>query len=172
MRRRSVAGHGEGPLTVRPLDEVLAYQNDEVVQRFASDFKTSRAEADEIFLETKRWLWLCADEMARAKDGLGEKIPLLSEARAIDLMWHTFVIFTRDYDRFCQKYFGFYVHHQPRTQVEKNAWAKKVEEDPEGAMRERRAMMKRGYELVYDRLGASVLKTWCEDFPARFAKLG
>lgn len=156
---------------IQPLDVVLAYENDEVVQRFASDFKVSRQDADEVFLETKRWLWLCADEMSRAKDGLGERIPLLSEARAIDLMWHTFVIFTRDYARFCEKYFGFFVHHQPRTQVEKDAWAKRIEADREGALRERRALMRRGYELVCDRLGQGVLKKWCEDFPARFSAL-
>ena len=153
---------------IRALDEVLAYRNDEVVQRFAADHAVTRADAEEIFLETKRWLWLCASQMSSAEDGVGEGIPLLSEARAIDLMWHTFLLFSKDYAKFCQMHFGFFVHHQPRTQVEKEAWERQVRENPTEALRERREMLRRGYEEVCQRLGAATLRKWCEDFPARF----
>ncbi len=156
---------------VKPLSEVLTYENDEVVSRFASDYSVSRADAEEVFLETKRWLWLCADEMAHSGNGIGQKIPLLSEARVIDLMWHTFVIFTRDYAMFCDEYFGFFVHHQPRTRVEKEAWDRRVAEDRTAAIAERRAMLRQGYEIVCDRLGQATLKKWCDDFPTRFARL-
>jgi hypothetical protein len=155
-------------VSVRPLEEVLAYQNDEVVHRFCNDNGIAHADADEIFLETKRWLWLCASEMASAADGIGERIPLLSEARVIDLMWHTFLLFTRDYATFCQKYFGFFVHHHPRMRGEKEAWQKRIAEDRDGAVAERRKMLRRAYELVCDRLGQPTLKKWCEDFPTRF----
>jgi hypothetical protein len=155
-------------LSVKPLDEVLRYQNDEVVHRYVVDHEVSRADADEIFLETKRWLWLCASEMAAAPDGIGNRIPLLSEARVLDLMWHTFLLFTRDYADFCQKYFGFYVHHHPRTRVEKEAWDRRIAEDAPAAIAERRKLLREGYELVCDRLGQATLKKWCEDFPARF----
>jgi hypothetical protein len=155
-------------LTLKPLEEVLRYQNDEVVDRFSRDNGIPEADAKEIFLETKRWLWLCADEMARSGDGIGEKIPLLSEARVIDLMWHTFLLFTSDYARFCQKYFGFFVHHQPRLRVEKDAWDRRVAKDRDAAVAERRKTLRRGYELVCERLGQDTLRKWCEDFPSRF----
>jgi len=153
---------------VRPLDEVLRYENDEVVHRFTADHGIEKADAEEIFLETKRWLWLCASEMASAENGIGERIPLLSEARVIDLMWHTFLLFTRDYADFCQKYFGFYVHHHPRTHVEKMAWERRVAEDRDAALAERRAMLRKAYVAVCDRLGERTLQKWCEDFPMRF----
>jgi hypothetical protein len=153
---------------LRGLEEVLRYKNDEVVHRFSSDHGIAKADAEEIFLETKRWLWLCASEMASAPDGIGERIPLLSEARVLDLMWHTFVIFTRDYAAFCQEYFGFFVHHHPRTRVEKEAWDRRVAKDSAGAIAERRAMLRQAYVMVCDRLGKDTLKKWCEDFPARF----
>jgi hypothetical protein len=155
-------------VTVLPLDEVLRYQNDEVVHRFSSDHSISVADAEEIFLETKRWLWLCASQMAAAPNGIGERIPLLSEARVLDLMWHTFLIFTTDYAAFCEKYFGFFVHHHPRMRAEKEAWTKRIAEDKEGAIAERRAMLRKAYILVADRLGTATLKKWCDDFPSRF----
>lgn len=155
-------------MTVSPLDEVLRYRNDEVVHRFSADHSISKADSEEIFLETKRWLWLCANEMAAASDGIGERIPLLSEARVLDMMWHTFIIFTTEYASFCQKYFGFFVHHHPRTRVEKEAWSKRIAEDEAGAVAERRAMLRKAYVIVADRLGPATLKKWCEDFPARF----
>jgi hypothetical protein len=32
---------------------------------------------------------------------------------AVDDAWHEFILFTRDYDRFCQKAFGQFLHHTP-----------------------------------------------------------
>ena len=155
-------------MKVKPLDEVLAYKNDEVVHRFARDYKITLAESEEIFLETKRWLWLCASEMAAAPNSPVKRIPLLSEARVIDLMWHMFVIFTRDYTNFCHASFGFYLHHQPRLRGESEAWEKRVAEDPQAALAEHRARLREAYELIYDRLGHATLKKWCEEFPKRF----
>jgi hypothetical protein len=153
---------------IKPLDEVLRYENAEVVDRFAVDHSVSVRDAEEIFLETKRWLWLCASKMDAAEDGLGARVPLLSEARVIDMMWHTFLLFTQDYARFCAKYFGFFVHHQPRTRVEKAAWERRVTQDPRAALEERRALLRGAYETVCDELGIETLRKWCDEFPARF----
>ena len=147
--------------TLLPLEEVLRYQNDEVVYRFSVDHDVALADAEEIFLETKRWLWLCAAEPTA-------KIPLLSEARAIDEMWHTFLLFTDDYARFCETHFGFFVHHFPRTRAEKESWEKEVAEDGDAALVKRRAHLRTAYEIICDRLGTATLKKWCEEFPARF----
>jgi hypothetical protein len=40
---------------------------------------------------------------------------------AIDEMWHTFVLFTKDYAAFCERYFGHFVHHVPTTYREQRA---------------------------------------------------
>ncbi|MEO8878510.1 MAG: hypothetical protein ABI461_23175 [Polyangiaceae bacterium] len=146
---------------ISPLAEVLGYENEEVVARFSEDQAIAFSDAEEIFVETKRWLWLCA----RRPDA---KIPLLSEARAIDEMWHTFVLFTDDYAKFCDAYFGFFVHHFPRTRADKIAWEKRIAEDNDAAITERRDTLRKAYEVICDELGAETLKTWCEDFPARF----
>jgi hypothetical protein len=86
----------------------------------------------------------------------------------IDMMWHTFLLFTRDYARFCRTYFGFFVHHQPRTRVEKDAWEQRVREDPTTALAERRKLLRGAYETVCDELGIEILRKWCDELPARF----
>ncbi len=129
----------------------LRYENSEVVKRFALDYGVTASD---------RWLWLCASEPAR--------IPLLSEARVIDLMWHTFLLFTRDYAQFCERYLGAFIQHYPRTSVIKDAWERQLAADPESAKRERRDTLRKACETVCDRLGPATLKKWCEDFPTRF----
>lgn len=152
------------------LANTLAYQNADVTARFAEDFGVSQGDAEEIFTECKRWLWLCAKRKRELESGRGESfvVPLFNEAFAIDLMWHTFLLFTEDYARFCEQKFGFFVHHYPRPRAERLAWQEKIRTDPEGARAERSASLERVYASLYDELGPEILVKWCEEFPARF----
>lgn len=34
-------------------------------------------------------------------------------SQAVDDLWHEFILFTRNYENFCQKAFGCYLHHTP-----------------------------------------------------------
>jgi hypothetical protein len=34
-------------------------------------------------------------------------------SREVDEVWHTFILFTRDYMSFCDRVYGSYLHHQP-----------------------------------------------------------
>lgn len=152
------------------LESVLAYRNDDVVHRFADDQGLSFEDANEIFTETKRWLWLCAKKGQEVKEGRAEffAIPLFDEAYAIDLMWHTFILFTQDYFDFCETYFGGYIHHQPKPWAEKQAWRARLAADPEKAMEERHEHLRKVYSHFYDELGPEILIRWCEEFPTRF----
>src|SRR5256885_1327174 len=120
-----------------PLRDVLAYENENVVSRFAEDFSVSFPDAQEIFLETKRWLWLCAKRKQSVDSGGAHfSLPLFNEAFAIDMMWHTFLLFTADYAAFCERYFGFFVHHAPKPRAERDAWTARILADPERAWSE------------------------------------
>jgi hypothetical protein len=37
--------------------------------------------------------------------------------RDVDEIWHTFLLFTREYAAFCQAAFGSFIHHVPRTSL-------------------------------------------------------
>lgn len=157
-------------MSLPALELVLSYENNDVTGRFAEDFHLSQADAEEIFLETKRWLWLCAKRKLALEAGQGEsfRVPLFNEAFTIDLMWHTFLLFTEDYARFCDDYFGFFIHHHPRPKAERLAWQERIQADPAGARKERMESLEKVYGYLYDELGPEILVKWCEEFPVRF----
>ncbi|MBI4440850.1 hypothetical protein HY639_01665 [Candidatus Woesearchaeota archaeon] len=43
----------------------------------------------------------------------GQSIPMTS--KAVDEVWHQFILFTREYHAFCDDMFGRYIHHAPAT---------------------------------------------------------
>src|SRR6476646_2224550 len=114
------------------LETVLAFENESVVARFAEDFAVSIEDAEEIFYEMKRWLWLCAKRRIDIKNGADPfLLPLFNEAYAIDMMWHVFILFTEDYSAFCSRHFGFFIHHYPKPKSERLAWQTKIQANPE-----------------------------------------
>ena len=38
----------------------------------------------------------------------------------VDEVWHTHILFTKEYTRDCNDYFGRYLHHAPKRRIEKN----------------------------------------------------
>jgi len=41
--------------------------------------------------------------------------------RQVDVVWHTFLLFTREYAEFCDRYIGGFVHHVPTTSRSRTA---------------------------------------------------
>jgi len=63
------------------------------------------------------------------------------EIAQIDEMWHTFILFTRDYAAFCEGHFGCFLHHVPNEDEEQGP------EDPESV----RGLLERHFGLVLRR---------------------
>jgi len=47
----------------------------------------------------------------------GKVLTMTSEI--VDLVWHQFILFTKEYHDFCNKVFGEYIHHAPATDTRK-----------------------------------------------------
>jgi hypothetical protein len=129
------------------LEEVLAYCHPGVVNRFRKEHRSSREEAEEVFREMLKWLYLCAQGIDGPE---GFACHMSPEIEKIDWMWHAFVLFTRDYADFCDRYFGFFLHHVPEEDSEEAS----LDEGP------LRGQLERQYGLVYDLLGADTLTAW------------
>ena len=83
--------------------KISSYDFGNVLKKYIRDHEESKESADEVLLELKRWLTLCA--MYPTKQYVtGSKV---------DDMWHTFILFTREYIHFCQEITGSYIHHCP-----------------------------------------------------------
>jgi hypothetical protein len=158
---------------IAPLERVLAYRNPDVIDRFLDEFDLRRVEAEEIFREMLKWLWLCArrrEDLARGRHVTLPRLLLLDDLYAVDQMWHSFLMFTDEYGHFCSTRFGFYVHHYPITRDERQAMLAHRERDPDGFKQERAAILRANYSYIYDELGPETLKRWCEEFPVKYAK--
>jgi len=114
---------------------VLTYRNPQVVERYRKDYLVDKRPNGYRWLRTLTswlharidwlpgWTDLAARERAYAERlfrqtmiffavcGLADR--MVSPPIEIDDMWHTFLLFTRDYREFCRDAIGRYIDHQP-----------------------------------------------------------
>lgn len=99
-------------------EEILKYKNQKVITRYQTDFPGSKLKADEAFSELMKYIYLChihakEQETFPENESLQFRCVIHSEMSDLDNMWHTFLIFTRDYEEFCRDYLGGFFHHEP-----------------------------------------------------------
>jgi hypothetical protein len=83
------------------LDDVLASRHAGVVRRYLKEHGGTLAEAEELFGEMLKWLYLC-DRAAEE----GFALAMTPDLKRIDWMWPAFVLFTRAYAEFCHCHSG------------------------------------------------------------------
>lgn len=99
-------GYSQSPINVAAIAEqkfsaIKAYDLTPVTERYAKDYHLDRVVAAEHFLELKKFLAICAASDAP-----------IGMAGPVDDAWHTFLIFTREYQAFGDK-IGKFIHHVP-----------------------------------------------------------
>jgi hypothetical protein len=92
-----------------PLGQILQYQHPEVVNRIREENDWTMEEAQEVFTDTLRFLYLCSIHKG------------LAPTKRIDIGWHTFILYTKDYAAFCDIFFGRFMHHVPVARLTKSA---------------------------------------------------
>lgn len=151
--------------TMKTLAELAEYKNDDIVQRFLETWDIPTEDAEELFEDMKNWLWLCAyaeENIGKVFLGFGQSTKLIDE------MWHTFILFTREYHEFCLKHFGRYIHHGPTPKRIYDQTLARYERYPEMIMNENREAFTRQYQLVYEILGAETLVKWYDTYHAKY----
>ncbi len=144
---------------MRSLEDTLAYRHDGVVDKLQTVYGIDAKEADDLFLEAKRWLWLQA--RASRDRAAGQRapryLPITPSLTMIDEAWHTFILFTRDYLTFCADFLGEIVHHLPNAgqYADHTSDLTPVLED----------MM----YYVYETLGRDVLIKWYAEYQDKYA---
>jgi hypothetical protein len=151
---------------LRSLDEAIGYRNRHVVDRFVEDHALPRDEAEDLFVETLRWLWLCR---RAEQDPRAPKLFIDDCMALLDEMWHTFLLFTREYAGYCDEYLGGFVHHEPTTSEEKARVEAERDRDPDAFRAQREAGMRALYDYVYDVLGEDTLIKWYSTYPERYS---
>lgn len=85
-----------------------------IIARYCKENNESHERAERIADETRHFLVLCALDKSK---GYAIRNP-------IDEMWHTFIIFTKDYFHFCRSLGKAYLHHAPTEEGSKKLRAK------------------------------------------------
>ena len=160
------------------LEEVLAYQNETVVYEMMDQYDIPFDEAEEIFTETKKWLWICANWH---RDYLeGKEIPDLIvtyDLLIIDEMWHTFMLYSFDYTNFCNNFFGYYLHHQPTpppfNKIKKMDRPQGTPGSPfstsdEIENRITKEQLEGVLNYIYDLVGGDTINLWYDVYPDKY----
>jgi hypothetical protein len=144
------------------LEDVLEYKNENILYSFMERFDLPFEEITDIYMETHKWLWLCAKAQY-------ENVGVLhvnKDLRIIDQAWHTFILYTVEYDNFCKKYLGKFIHHLPTTYREKLLFYEKVKQpDYLEGIKSREDKL---YEYVLNNLGRDTLYKWFIDYPKKY----
>lgn len=76
-----------------------------VFEKIQNDNILSKSDFPKVQSEFKKFMKLI----------LRENGPFAVVDKRIDEFWHSFILFTPQYIKFCEETMGFFVHHQPRT---------------------------------------------------------
>ena len=100
-------------------------------------------------------MWLCLKHYTDRTNNPDDKslwfaCTIHPEMEAIDDMWHTFLLFTEDYQKFCQYYLdGNFFHHVPLSDTEQKISKRKYQME-----------LSRYLSYIYDHLGEETLMVW------------
>ncbi|WP_175765807.1 hypothetical protein [Burkholderia ambifaria] len=88
--------------------ELAEYRKDGIIKKFRDEWSVSEHAACDIFEETKKFLFLADYAQKHCVTFEIDEAVLI-----IDKMWHTFILFTKEYTEFCDTFFGRMLHHIP-----------------------------------------------------------
>ena len=81
--------------------------------RFASEYSHfSSGQRELVWRALRQYFTVCA---------LANRQMTAMPSRVTDDAWHLFILFTRDYEEFCRRAFGHYLHHTPAEAMRKPA---------------------------------------------------
>lgn len=125
---------------------VLDYFNIIVIKRYCYEYNKSIEFGTELFQAFLKFMHI--------SDILGRKKILtyiINEIVEIDKMWHTFLLFTREYELFCYKFFNRFIHHSPVT-----------EENPAPKKEDKKILLAHFVKEIYQEFGKETLVEWFE----------
>jgi hypothetical protein len=119
----------------------MAYKHENVLNRYLRDYGGTKEHAADCFEALKQFLIVCA---------VGEGVK--SSSDLVDDMWHTFLLFTRDYRDFCHAYLGRFIDHRPGGGF-----------PPDTYQRTRKCAIDLFVELDEDYWPLEIMKSACDD---------
>lgn len=144
------------------LSQLLRFRSQKVIRKFSHVFGISLSESEIIFQDLLRYLWLgrhLREKHPKARN------PMVFPWLVIDEMWHVFLLHSAEYERFCRRYFGAYIHHTP------SAPGRKPSKKPSSLQKARfGSEMKAKMREIHDLFGPQVMSRWFGEYPKKYSK--
>jgi hypothetical protein len=87
----------------------------------------------------------------------------------VDEMLHTFILFTREYIQYCDKNYGVYLHHAPKTKKAKDAQMERFKKDREQMLATEAEFLSNMYSFAYEMLGEETVVKWYSEYPKKYS---
>jgi hypothetical protein len=88
---------------------INAWDMSDIAYRLENRDKLPKNEVEQAITEFKKYMIVRLET--------GKVLTMTSEI--VDLVWHQFILFTKEYHEFCNSIFGEYIHHAPATDKRK-----------------------------------------------------
>jgi hypothetical protein len=92
------------------IEQIMNYPMAHVIKRCQKDYGYTAEDMKILERELKRYLVLSIF-FKEGEPGNG------MYSKDVDNLWHSFILFTKDYSSFCKKYIGRFIHHFPNTKT-------------------------------------------------------
>ncbi|CAM3030912.1 Uncharacterized conserved protein [Legionella steigerwaltii] len=137
------------------LNQLVHYKNDKIISRYDKDYPSATMQAEDALEELMKFIWLCMKQKSEkysnpGNDFLNFSCVIHPEMVDIDNMWHTFLLFTKDYHAFCSEYLGgIFFHHEPIINENDHVSDENYEQE-----------LTLYLSYIYDNLGEDTLRKW------------
>jgi hypothetical protein len=95
------------------INMALAYDNPDIIKKFSTEYNIEFNLSSQYFTELKKFLFLCSNHSE-----------ILAPSAEIDKIWHTFILFTKDYREYCFYFLGKFIDHIPDVKKNEETVAK------------------------------------------------
>ncbi|QOT81059.1 hypothetical protein [Cupriavidus basilensis] len=136
-------------------DELDRYQHEGVIGKFRDEWDIDDKEALDIFSEMKKFLYVSHYAQKQCME-LEIDEPLLM----IDKMWHHFILFTSDYEKFCNRFFGKMLHHIPFCSEHLTQKIKTLSKNGITLNEYKRDRLEKQIQVIISTFGFYTLKKW------------
>lgn len=155
------------------LQELVNFQNEEVILKFSRDHEVPLEESKLLFRETMKMLWLMVKHKLEQNNGRDCFVPdafnVQKAMDPLDKMWHEFILFTKEYHEFCDHFFGGYLHHIPCSEKEFQAFQQRKLERKESFESLEREEIRKFVLYIRNNLGDEALDIWFKQIPSLFS---
>lgn len=136
------------------LSHLYLYRQNEVINRYAKEHPNNRLSPELAWRELMKYFWLCQKhKIEKEQRPESRKLAFICsmhrEMSELDDMWHTFLLYTKDYHAFCAHYFGQFIHHVPTP-----------EDEPMPKLDDFESALRAYLDYINQHLGDETLRIW------------